>query len=165
MAETKQTAAAVPAAATTETNDFQNLLQKEFKPKTDQAKAAIMAGVQTLAEQALVGTNLISDDAVKTIESIIAAIDEKLTTQINAIMHQEDFRALEGAWRGLAHLVQNTETDEMLKIRVMNISKKDLGKTIKKFKGIAFDQSPLFKKLYEEEYGTPGGTPYGAIIG
>jgi type VI secretion system protein ImpC len=61
--------------------------------------------------------------------------------------------------------VNNTETDENLKIRVINISKKDLGKTIKKFKGTAWDQSPLFKKIYEEEYGTPGGAPYGCLIG
>jgi len=80
-------------------------------------------------------------------------------------MHHEDFKALEGTWRGLHHLVNNTETDEMLKIRVCNVPKKDLGNTIKKFKGTAWDQSPLFKKLYEEEFGTPGGQPYGCLIG
>ena len=166
MAEAKQAASAPQAGvATTETNEFASLLQKEFKPKTDQAKEAILAGVRTLAEQALAGTALVSDDAVKSIEAMIAAIDEKLTTQINAIIHNEDFRQLEGTWRGLHHLVSNTETDETLKIRVFNISKKDLARTIKKFKGTAWDQSPLFKKLYEEEYGTPGGMPYGAIVG
>ena len=112
---------------------------------------------KTLAAQALEGTALISDDAIKTIEAIIAAIDRKLTEQINLIIHHEDFQQLEGAWRGLHHLVNNTETDETLKIRVMNISKKDLHKTLKKFKGTAWDQSPLFKKLYEEEYGQFGG--------
>ena len=96
---------------------------------------------------------------------MIAAIDEKLTEQINLIMHHEDFQQLEGAWRGLHHLVNNTETDEMLKIRVFNVSKKDLGKTLKKFKGTAWDQSPLFKKLYEEEYGQFGGEPYGCLVG
>ena len=69
--------------------------------------------------------------------------------QINLILHNERFQQLESAWRGLHYLVNNTETDEMLKIRVMNISKKDLGKTLKKYKGAAWDQSPLFKKLYE----------------
>ena len=92
---------------------------------------------------------------------MIAAIDGKLTEQINVIMHHEDFQKLEGAWRGLHYLVNNTETDEMLKIRVMNISKKDLGKTLKKFRGTAWDQSPLFKKIYEEEYGQFGGEPFG----
>ena len=80
-------------------------------------------------------------------------------------MHHDDFQKLEGAWRGLHYLVNNTETDEMLKIRVMNISKKDLGKTLKKFKGTAWDQSPLFKKIYEEEYGQLGGEPYGCLVG
>ena len=80
-------------------------------------------------------------------------------------MHHEDFKALEGSWRGLSHLVNNTETDEKLKIKIFNISKKDVGKTIKKFKGTAWDQSPLFKKLYEEEFGMPGGQPFGSIVG
>ena len=89
----------------------------------------------------------------------------KLTEQINLILHNERFQQLESAWRGLHYLVNHTETDEMLKIRVMNISKKDLGRTLKKYKGAAWDQSPIFKKLYEEEYGQLGGEPYGALIG
>jgi type VI secretion system protein ImpC len=80
-------------------------------------------------------------------------------------MHHADFQKLESAWRGLHHLVNNTETDEMLKIRVLNISKKELHKTLKSFKGTKWDQSPIFKKLYEEEYGTFGGEPYGCIVG
>jgi type VI secretion system protein ImpC len=148
-----------------EGNDLEALLKKEFKPKTSNAKEAIEAAVKTLAAQALEGVALISDDAVKTIEAIIAGIDQKLSQQINLILHHEDFQALEGTWRGLSYLVNNTETDETLKIRVLNISKKDLGKTIAKFKGTAWDQSPLFKKIYEEEFGMPGGQPFGAIIG
>ena len=108
---------------------------------------------------------LVSDDAVRSIQAIIAAIDAKLTEQINVIIHNEDFRTLEGTWRGLHYLVNNTETDEKLKIRVLNISKKDVGKTLKKFKGTAWDQSPLFKKVYEEEYGTIGGEPFGCLVG
>jgi type VI secretion system protein ImpC len=72
---------------------------------------------------------------------------------------------LEGAWRGLHHLVTNTDTDSMLKIKVLNISKRDLGKTLKKYKGAAWDQSPLFKRVYESEYGTLGGEPFGCIVG
>ena len=92
-------------------------------------------------------------------------IDQKLSEQVNQILHHEDFQKLEGAWRGLHYLVNNTETDEMLKIRVMNISKKDLRKTLKKYKGTAWDQSPIFKKMYEEEYGQFGGEPYGCLVG
>lgn len=153
------------AGETIAADDFQALLQQEFKPRTSQAEEAVNQAVQTLAEQALADATLISDDVQKTIESIIAQIDKKLSDQVNLILHHADFQQLEGAWRGLHHLVNNTETDEMLKIRVMNISKKDLHKTLKKFKGTAWDQSPIFKKVYEEEYGQFGGEPYGCLVG
>lgn len=161
QAQPRESATAEPIEA----GAFTSLLQKEFKPRSDRAREAVEDAVRTLAAQALEQTALISDDAVRTIESIIAEIDRKLTEQINLILHHEDFQQLEGAWRGLHHLVNNTETDEMLKIRVMNISKKDVHKTLKKFKGTAWDQSPLFKKLYEEEYGQFGGEPFGCLVG
>jgi len=157
--------AAQPEAVTREVSDFSKLLQEKFKPTSDRRRDAIESAVKTLAEQALAETALISADAIKSVEAIIAALDKKLTEQINLIMHQEDFRKLESAWRGLHYLINNTETDEMLKIRVMNISKEELRKTLKKFKGTAWDQSPLFKKLYEEEYGQFGGEPYGCLLG
>ncbi len=163
MAETKQADAA--AAVATEPDQFASLLQKEFKPKTDRARAEVERAVQTLAEQALSETAVISDDVIGTIKAIIAEIDKKLSDQVNLILHNERFQQLESAWRGLSYLVSNTETDEMLKIRVLNISKKDLGKTLKKYAGAAWDQSPLFKKLYEEEYGQLGGEPYGCLVG
>src|SRR6187431_2326285 len=148
-----------------EVTEFDSLLRKEFKPKTDEAKEAVERAVRTLAEQALAQTTLISADVVKSIEAIIAQLDKKLTEQVNLILHHPDFQKLEGAWRGLSYLVNNTETDEMLKIRFMNISKLDLGKTLKRYKGTAWDQSPLFKKVYEEEYGQFGGEPFGCIMG
>lgn len=146
-------------------DDFSSLLHKEFKPKTDRARAEVENAVLTLAEQALRESTVISDDVVGTIKAIIAEIDAKLTEQINLIMHGERFQQVESAWRGLHYLVSNTETDEMLKIRVLNISKKELGKTLKKYKGAAWDQSPLFKRLYEQEYGQLGGEPYGCLVG
>src|SRR3954447_3312155 len=165
MQDPAEHAQAQPGGATAEITEFESLLNKEFKPKSDEAKSAVKLAVQTLAEQALSATNLISDNALKTIEAIIAEIDRKLSEQINLILHNEDFKALEGSWRGLHYLVNNTETGENLKIRVMNISKKDVSKTLKKYKGTAWDQSPLFKKLYEEEFGMPGGQPYGCLMG
>ena len=150
--------------ATLEMSDFGSLLQKEFRPQSDKAKDAVENAVRTLAEQALAGTNLVSGDVLATIEGLIAQLDKKLTEQVNLILHSEQFQAVEGAWRGLHHLVNNTETDETLKIRVMNISKNDLGKTLKKFKGTAWDQSPIFKKMYEEEFGQFGGEPFGSIV-
>lgn len=146
-------------------SEFESLLKKEFKPKTDQARSLIQGAVQTLAGQALAQTALISDDVIATVESLIAELDRKMSEQISQILHHDDFKRLEGTWRGLHHLVNNTETDEMLKIRVFNISREEVAKTLKKFKGTAWDQSPLFKKLYEEEFGMPGGQPFGALIG
>ncbi len=164
MAELQQQAQAAQAG-TTESSEFERLMSGAFKPKTDNAAEAIKRGVQTLAEQALADTAVISDDAIKSIQAIIAAIDKKLTDQVNQIIHNQEFRQLEGTWRGLHYLVNNTETDENLKIRIFNISKKDLSKTLKKYKGTAWDQSPLFKKIYEDEFGMPGGTPYGCLLG
>jgi type VI secretion system protein ImpC len=163
MAETQKEQQA--AAATMEMSEFATLLNKEFKPQTDGAKSEIQSAVNTLAQQALASTRLISNDVVQTINAMIAEIDRKMSEQINKIIHQEEFQKLEGAWRGLHYLVTNSETDDQLKIRVMNVSKKDLHKTLKRFKGAAWDQSPIFKKLYEEEYGTLGGEPFGCLVG
>jgi type VI secretion system protein ImpC len=162
MAEAEKLA---PQTATVEADQFEALLTKEFKPKTDRARAEVESAVRTLAEQALRETTVVSDDVVGTIKAIIAEIDKKLSDQVNLIMHNERFQQLESAWRGLNYLVSNTETDEMLKIRVLNISKKDLAKTLKKYKGVAWDQSPVFKRIYEQEYGQLGGEPYGCLVG
>src|ERR687889_2061843 len=165
MADQKFEQDATSAIGAVEASDFDSLLKKEFKPKTDEAKEAVERAVRTLAEQALSQTKLISTDVIKSIEAIIAQLDKKLTEQINLILHHPDFQKLEGAWRGLHYLINNTETDEMLKIRFMNISKAELGKTLKRYKGTAWDQSPLFKKVYEAEYGQFGGEPFGCLVG
>jgi len=164
MAETETEAAGAAGATAFGSSEFEGLLQKEFRPKSDQAKTAVEQAVKTLAQQALENTGLISDDALRSIEGIIAQIDQKLTEQVNLILHHEEFQQLESAWRGLHYLVNNTETDEMLKVRVMNISKKEMHKTLRKFKGTAWDQSPIFKKVYEEEFGQFGGEPYGSLV-
>ncbi|MCC7200319.1 MAG: type VI secretion system contractile sheath large subunit [Gammaproteobacteria bacterium] len=163
MAELERQAQA--GVQTLEGGDFAALLQKEFKPRTDRARQEIESAVRTLAEQVLEGTPIVSDDVISSINGLIAEIDSKLTQQINQIIHHAEFQQLEGAWRGLHYLVNNTETDEQLKIRVFNTSKKELSKQLKKYKGTAWDQSPLFKKVYEQEYGQLGGEPYGCLVG
>ena len=120
MAEA-ETGAQEPEAAVEEklgVDDFTELLSKEFKPKSDRAKESVERAVRTLAEQALQETTVISTDVVATINSIIAEIDAKLTEQVNLILHHPEFQQVEGTWRGLHYLVNNTETDEMLKIKV-----------------------------------------------
>src|SRR3982750_4771557 len=114
----EQAKEAAPAGATQEISEFEKLLDRDLKPQGDGAREDIKNAVRTLAEQALSTTSLVSDDAIKTIQAIIAAIDAKLTEQVNEIIHHEAFRTLEGTWRGLHYLVNNTETDETLKIRV-----------------------------------------------
>jgi type VI secretion system protein ImpC len=160
----EQNAAAQAVSEAIDANDFPRLLMQEFKPKTDKAQEAIENAVRTLAEHALADTALVSTDVLNTVEALVAAIDKKLTDQINVILHCEAFQKVESAWRGLHYLISNTESDEQLKVRVMNVSKTELYRTLRKYKGSAWDQSPLFKKLYEEEYGQFGGYPYGAIV-
>ncbi|MEN9475574.1 MAG: type secretion system contractile sheath large subunit, partial [Pseudomonadota bacterium] len=108
------------------------LLRREFKPKSEQARAAVLRAVQTLARQALAQGDAIlpggqsgptGQDAVQSIEALIAELDRKLSEQLNLILHHPEFQRLEGAWRGLQHLVSHTETDEGLKIRVLDVSK------------------------------------------
>jgi type VI secretion system protein ImpC len=105
----------------------------------------------------------VSSDTVAMINSRIAQIDELISKQLNEIMHHPDFQKLESAWRGLNYLVMNTETGTMLKIRVMNATQKEVLTDLEK--AVEFDQSVLFKKVYEEEYGTFGGNPYSLLIG
>lgn len=162
---TTQTQAAEALIQTTEGGDFAALLTKEFRPKSERARVEVESAVRTLAEQVLDRSDIVSDDVTQTINAYIAEIDRKLSEQVNLILHHPDFQKLEGAWRGLHHLVSNTETDPQLKIRVINLSKNDLGRTLKRYKGTAWDQSPIFKKVYEEEYGQLGGEPYGCLIG
>ena len=157
--------APAPAAEALRADDFQSLLKKEFRPRDAEAEGRIGAPCTPWPSRRWRIRRLISDDAIQTIQAIIAQLDQKLTEQINLILHHPDYQELEGAWRGLHHLVNNTETDQMLKIRVMNISKKELSRTLEKFEGTAWDQSPIFKKVYTDEYSMLGGEPFGCLVG
>ncbi|MDE2335638.1 MAG: type VI secretion system contractile sheath large subunit [Rhodospirillales bacterium] len=119
--------------------------------------------VKTLVEQALSGTVTFDKNLTRTFNAAIAAIDRKLSAQLNAIMHDPKFLKLEGSWRGLNYLVMNSETGTAMKLRVLNVTKRELNRDLTK--AVEFDQSQLFKKIYENEFGTPGGEPYGALIG
>jgi type VI secretion system protein ImpC len=127
--------------------------------QTERAKDMIGEFVQ----QVMQGSMVVSKNIETSINSRIAAIDSLVSAQLNEIMHAEEFQKLEGSWRGLQHLVFESETGTMLKIRVLNASKKDLLRDMER--APEFDQSALFKKVYEEEFGTFGGSPIGALIG
>ena len=119
--------------------------------------------IKALTEEALKGTVTYSKNLTQTFNRAIAEIDRKLSDQLNAIIHHEKFTKLEGSWRGLNHLVMNSETSTTLKLRLLQASKKDLSRDLQR--AVEFDQSQLFKKIYENEFGTPGGEPYGALVG
>lgn len=119
--------------------------------------------VKDLVQDVMNGQMTVSNDVEAMINGRIAALDELISRQLNEVMHAEPLQKLEGSWRGLSYFVQQTETSSSLKIKLLNISKKDLFKDLDK--AVEFDQSAIFKKIYEEEYGTLGGNPFGALIG
>jgi type VI secretion system protein ImpC len=119
--------------------------------------------LRTLTAEALEGTVTYSRSVTQTLTKAIAAIDAQISGQLAEIMHHPKFTQLEGTWRGLTYLIMNSETGSALKIRALNVSKQTLGKDLSK--AVEFDQSELFKKIYENEFGMPGGEPYGALIG
>ena len=116
-----------------------------------------------LTEQVLQGTVTWDRNLTNTIKQAITAIDQAMSKQLTAILHEEKFQKLEGSWRGLNHLVMNSETGATMKIRMLNLSKRELFRDLDK--AVEFDQSQTFKKIYEEEFGTAGGEPYGCMIG
>src|SRR3954464_1048920 len=164
MANQKQTeAGAQTAEATQEVSLLDQILTEGKMARDDFQKERAKDMIAEFVNQVMSGELTMSKNMDLTINSRIAEIDRLLSSQVNEIMHHEDFQKLEGSWRGLNQLVMNSETSPMLKIRVMNVNKKDLLKDLEK--AIEFDQSVTFKKEYEEEYGTFGGAPFGALIG
>ena len=151
------------AAGTVESGVLDQIINETRIGKDDWERDQSRRQIATLVEEVMKGTLRVSKDLEATINARIADIDKVLSAQLNAIMHSPEFQKLEGAWRGLHYFVMQSETSTMLKIRVLNISKDELRKDLEK--AVEFDQSALFKKVYEEEYGTFGGAPYGALIG
>ncbi|WP_372626648.1 type VI secretion system contractile sheath large subunit [Arsukibacterium sp.] len=143
--------------------EFASLLDQAIgaTKQTDASRAEEL--IRTLTEEAMSGTVSWNKNLTVTFNEAINRLDTLISDQLAAIMHAEDFQKLEGSWRGLNHLVTNSETGSSLKIRMISMSKKELYKDLSK--AVEFDQSQTFKKVYETEFGTPGGEPYGAIIG
>jgi type VI secretion system protein ImpC len=166
MATQQEQKAAAKAAESNlvEAGDFASILKQNFKPRSERAATEVENAVQTLVTQALADSTVIKNDVIDTIEGMIAKLDEKLSAQMNEVLHAPEFQQLESAWRGLHYLVYNSETDATLKIRVMNAGKSELYRNLKLFPGARWDQSPLFKKVYEQEFGVLGGEPYGCLV-
>ncbi len=119
--------------------------------------------IKEFVTQVLDGSMTIARDAEMMINARIAQIDHLVSLQLNEVMHHPVFQKLEGTWRGVKYLMDQSETGTMLKIKVLNVSKKELLKDLQR--APEFDQSALFKKVYEEEYGVFGGSPFGALVG
>jgi type VI secretion system protein ImpC len=163
MATQPQGAAAAAGAATVTTEGGLGLLDQVIGATKQTERDRAEELIRALTEEALKGTVTFNRNLVVTFDRAIAEIDRKVSEQLNKIMHNERFLKLEGSWRGLNYLVMNSETGTSLKLRMMQLSKKELGRDLTK--AVEFDQSQLFKKIYENEFGTPGGEPYGALIG
>jgi type VI secretion system protein ImpC len=135
--------------------------QGRWKDPASRTLARDMIG--ELAKQVLEGEMLVSKDTEAMLNARIAQIDALISKQLNEIMHAQEFQKLEASWRGLHYLVNKSETSTTLKLRVFNVTKQELSKDLEK--AVEFDQSAIFKKVYEEEYGMFGGEPFGALIG
>jgi len=168
MADTQEQKAGAGAAEAEaiDLGEFSELLEKDFRVKDSEGdKLKALVSNLALAAKEKAGAATISGNAVKSIKSLIEGIDSLLTDQMNAVMHAPEVTRIEGTWRGLHYLVNNTETDQKLKIRVLNIKKDELADILEDYEGQMWDQSPIFKKLYTEEYSMFGGEPFGAIVG
>jgi type VI secretion system protein ImpC len=158
-AETQTAPEAAAAVATTEVSLLDQAIAATKQTEPDQAQALI----KTLTEEALKGTISFSKNLTVSFNRAIALIDEKLSEQTAAILHHPQVSKLEGSWRGLNYLVMNSETGTQLKIKMLNVSKRDLGRDLAR--AVEFDQSEVWKRIYENEFGLAGGEPYGALIG
>jgi type VI secretion system protein ImpC len=159
MAESARQPGAATSTETAAPGLLEQIITNTKQTQPDRAQDL----VKNLVEQALAGTVTFDRNLTRTFDKAVAAIDAKMSAQLNAIVHDPKFLKLEGSWRGLHYLVQNSETGTSLKLRVLNLSKRELGRDLSR--AIEFDQSQIFKKIYENEFGTPGGEPYGALIG
>ena len=148
---------------TAELSLIDTIVQEGRMAQDDEQVAHAKHLVGEFASQVLAEEMPVAGDTVAMINARIAQIDELLSKQLNEVMHNPDFQKLESSWRGLNYLVMNSETGTRLKIRVMSASRKDVQDDLEK--AVEFDQSALFKQLYEEEYGTFGGHPYSCLIG
>jgi type VI secretion system protein ImpC len=164
MAKTEaQQAGAAPAAETQEVSLLDQIVdQGRFGSETaERARGKDL--IKKFVAEVLDGAIVVRPDTESMLNARIAEIDRLLSLQLNEVMHHPDFQKLEGSWRGLKYMLNQTETSTMMKIKVLNVKKADLLKDLQK--APEFDQSALFKKVYEEEFGVFGGAPFGALLG
>jgi type VI secretion system protein ImpC len=158
-----QKAASQQAAAGAEVSLLDQMVEQGRFGKDATAQERGKSMIKEFVQQFLDGQMTVSRDAEAMINARIAQIDHLVSIQLNEILHHPSYQKLEGTWRGLKYLMDQSETSSQLKIRVMNVSKKDILRDLQR--APEFDQSAMFKKVYEEEYGVFGGEPFGALLG
>ena len=162
MSPTEQAASAAAPAAAQEQDQVEELLRLT-RPMDDKERQRNKSYLEEFLRKVVQPGQVVSKDVETNIKYWIAETDKKLSAQLNEIMHHEDFQHLEATWRGLHYLVHETPGVENLKIRVFNATKRELFRDLER--APEFDQSELFKKVYEAEYGQLGGKPYGLLVG
>jgi type VI secretion system protein ImpC len=163
MSDRQQASLTAPEVETAPRSLLDEIVDRGKMAKDDTARQRGRDLVKEFVSQILQGAIGISPDTEAMINARIAQIDELLSSQLNEVMHAPEFQKLEGSWRGLKYTLDRSETSDKLKIRVLNVSKKDLLRDLQR--ASEFDQSALFKKVYEEEYGIFGGAPFAALVG
>jgi type VI secretion system protein ImpC len=163
MAEAKKSGAPEATEQVLEKGLLDQIVEEGRMGKDDGARERGKDLVKEFVAGVLDGSMTVSKDAETMINQRIAQIDHLLSIQVNEILHHESFQKLEASWRGLKYLLDQSETNDKLKIKVLNVSKRELLKDLQR--APEFDQSALFKKVYEEEFGVFGGAPFAAMIG
>src|SRR5690606_26345316 len=153
------------ATGLSELDEFSDILKQTIKPRSEVAAKEVDNAVVALVREALDDQTVIAEDVIDTIDAMLSKLDQKLTEQLNEVIHHQEFQTIESSWRGLAYTVNNSETDASLRVKVMNVSKKELQQMFRRYPGAKWDKSPLNRVIYEAEFGTLGGKPFGALIG
>ncbi|MES1945972.1 hypothetical protein C84B14_01445 [Salinisphaera sp. C84B14] len=163
MANAQSNESKADATQTEEVNLLDKIVDESRVAKSDSEHARARDIISELVDNVMNGTVVVSDNLGATLDARIAELDALISDQLSEVMHAPEFKKLESSWRGLDYMVSQTTTGSMIKIRMMSATKREL---VKDFKAaIEFDQSAMFKKVYEEEFGTFGGSAFGAIIG
>jgi len=160
-APAQQQAEKTTAAATTEKSLLSSIVQVTDQLGVEQKQ--VKDWLQTIVDEAMTGTVAWDKNVTRTLDQALDALDRKLSKQLAAVMHHPKFQKLEGTWRGLRHLVFNSETSDTLQLKVLNVTKDELAKDLDT--AVEFDMSQLWKKIYTHEFSQPGGRPFGALIG
>ena len=163
MSEVQKAAAAQPVELTAERSLLDQIVEEGRLARDPAARDRGKDLVKEFVTQVLEGSMTVSKDAEMMISARIAQIDHLVSLQLNEVLHAREFQKLEGSWRGLKYLLDQSETSDKLKIKVLNVTKKELLRDLQR--APEFDQSAMFKKVYEEEYGIFGGAPFGALVG